>query len=56
MRPSTRADMNVPANAKVRIVPICRKKFACVVLAHVEQVTWTTHLMQFIACRQNDGW
>lgn len=26
MMPSTRADMNVPANAKVRIAPMCRKK------------------------------
>jgi len=29
MEPSDNADMNVPAKANVRIVPIFRKKFAC---------------------------
>lgn len=31
IRPRTTAEMNVPANAKVRIVPMLRKKFACAV-------------------------
>ncbi len=30
--PSTTAEMKVPANANVRIVPMLRKKFACYAL------------------------
>jgi hypothetical protein len=29
IRPSTRADINVPAKAKVRMAPMCLKKLPC---------------------------
>lgn len=35
IRPSETAEMKVPANAKVKMVPILRKKFACDALARV---------------------
>jgi hypothetical protein len=55
--PNTNADMKVPANAKVRIVPMLRKKLA---LKFGQQWNWIygvymPYLMQFISTGQNNG-
>ena len=44
MSPRTMAEINVPANAKVRMVPILRKKFAW---ANAYQ-----HIVQNVICRK----
>lgn len=54
--PNTNAEMKVPANAKVRIVPMLRKKLAFEVRSAVELDCdiYVTYLMQLISTGQNN--
>lgn len=59
MMASTKAEMNVPAKAKVKIVPMLRKKLPCAeVVSHmlclVASLPSETYLMQFISTSQDD--